>query len=419
MNDEPLVIGPFDQLLSMDHLPIGGPIKDDQLEILKESGLVVQGEQILEIGFFNQLKNKYSNCFFLDYPAVALPGWIDSHTHICFAGSRASDYALRLSGKTYQEIAAAGGGILDSVKQTREAKQDELIDLTIQRAKRQLQKGITTCEVKSGYGLTLQDEIKMLEVIQKASNLQPIDLIPTCLAAHICPPEFSNPSEYLEYLIAKLFPLLKEHNLTQRIDIFVESGAFSTQEAKNYLQAAKKEGFQVCVHADQFSRGGAILAAEVGALSADHLEVSEREDFVSLCRSGTIPIVLPGASLGLGLPFPRVREMLDAGLPVVIASDWNPGSAPMGNLLTEAAILGAYQKLTMAETIAAMTSRAARALALNDRGVLKAGMRADCSIFACKDYREILYHQGSLKPKNVIVKGKIWTFSHANIREIL
>lgn len=419
MSATPYLVGPFTQLLSMDHLPPYGPIKDEELEIFNAYAIAFQGHEIIEIGPFERLRKQYSRCHFLDFPAVALPGWIDSHTHLCFAGSRAADYALRLKGKSYQEIAAAGGGILDTVARTRAASKEELLQLTIQRAKKQLRFGITTCEVKSGYGLSVEEEVKMLEVIREASRWQPIELIPTCLAAHVCAPEFSSSRAYLDSIVEKLFPLLKQHNLTNRIDIFVEHGAYSIEEARSYLEFAKKAGFSICLHADQFSRGAAALAAELKALSADHLEMSEGQDFALLYRSGTIPIVLPGSSLGLGLPFARAREMLDAGLPVVIASDWNPGSAPMGNLLMEAAILGAYQKLTVAETFAGMTNRAAKALGLHDRGLLKAGMRADCVIYPCADYREILYHQGSMTPKAVIAQGQLWEASDASIRQVV
>lgn len=419
MNETPFIIGPFTQLLTMDHLPPQGPIADEDLKIFKGSALAIQGKRIIEIGPFEKLKTRYPRCHGLDFPAVALPGWIDSHTHLCFAGSRSSDYAQRLSGKSYQEIAASGGGILDTVKRTRNATKTELLQLTLQRAKRQLQLGITTCEVKSGYGLSVEEEIKILEVIRDASAQQPVELIPTCLAAHLKAPEFSSNSAYLTYLIDDLFPLLKQRQLTNRIDIFVEKGAFSVQEARKYLYAAKEAGFTLCLHADQFSRGGAALAAELNALSADHLEASQEEDFALLLQANTISIVLPGSSLGLGHPFARARKMLDAGLSVAIASDWNPGSAPMGNLAVQAALLGISEKLTLAETLAGVTLRAARALALHDRGILKAGMRADCAIFPCSDYREILYQQGSLAPKMIIAQGTVWEAMDATIRKVL
>lgn len=400
------LIGPFVQLLTMDHLPINGPLKDSQLEIVENGGVVVEEGIIKEIGQYNELKKKKIPHDEIPYPAVLLPGLIDAHTHICFAGSRAKDYALRVSGVSYQEIAQQGGGIIDTVRKTRAASQDELTSLMLERTKRLLKNGVTTCEVKSGYGLTFEDEIKMLEVIGRLGQMQPVTLVSTCLAAHIIPPEFKSGKEYLSFLIKKLLPIVKEKRLSKRVDIFIEKGAFSPDEALYYLKAAREMGFSICIHADQFTRGGAQVAAQIKAVSADHLEMSVDEDFLALSRSVTIPIVLPGASMGLGMPFAPARKMLDEGLSVVLASDWNPGSAPMGNLLLEAAVIGAAEKLTMAETFASMTVRAAKALELDDRGVIKKGMRADFVAYPCDDYREILYHQGSLIPSDVFVKGE-------------
>jgi imidazolonepropionase len=404
-----ILIGPFSQILTMDKLAAAGPLSDQDLEIIPEAGVRVSDGCIIEIDQFQRMKNSEDDLFFIETPSVLLPGFIDAHTHICFNGSRSSDYALRLRGATYQEIAAKGGGILDTVRKTRIASKEELILLLLERSSRLAQLGITTCEVKSGYGLTLADEIKILEAIREAAARQPIDLIPTCLAAHTTPWEFSSSGEYLNYLSSHLLPLLAEQALCHRIDIFVDEHAFSIEQSKKYLKDAKEQGFTILLHADQFSRGGAQLAAEVHALSADHLECSIIEDFTALQKSGVIPIVLPGSSLGLGTSFAPARKILNAHLPLVIASDWNPGSAPMGNLLTEAAILGAAEKLTMAETLAALTVRASKALELTNLGVLEAGMLADMIAFPCKDYREILYHQGSLKPHLVFKKGyNLW-----------
>lgn len=405
MNDNTL-IGPFKQLLTMNKLEPAGALSDNDLEIIVDGAIAISKDGfITAIGSFNRMQKDYHLFSPIHSPAVALPGLIDSHTHLCFAGSRAADYARRLSGVSYNEIAKQGGGILDTVTKTRLASEDDLTALLLKRSKKLLAQGITTCEVKSGYGLSVDDELKILKAIQKASLLQPVELIATCLAAHVLPPEFSDGKSYLKSIIAELFPLLLNHNLTKRIDIFVEENAFTVAEAREYLTAAKENGFAICLHADQFSRGGALLAAELSALSADHLEVSTTEDFKALAKANVIPIALPGASLGLGLPFPKARQMLDAGLPLVIASDWNPGSAPMGQLLLQAAVLGAAEHLSLAETLAAITVRAARALALNDRGYLAVGKRCDLAVFPCHDFREILYRQGSLHPCAVYTQG--------------
>lgn len=401
-----MLLGPFTQLLTMDAMPSAGPLQDEQLEIIPEGGVRVDGGVITEIGIYREMRRP-SDVPTEGLPAhcVALPAFIDAHTHICFAGSRARDYALRVSGVTYQQIAAAGGGILDTVKQTRKASKDQLVSLLIARTETLLKQGVATCEVKSGYGLTVDDEVKQLEAIRQAAGLCPIDLVPTCLAAHTRPPEFTSNCEYLQFLVENLFPVLKERRLTNRIDIFVDDHAFTCEEARTYLQAAKAAGFSICVHADQFDSRGSELAAEVKALSADHLEHTDKKGAVALKKGGVIPVVLPGATLGLGTPFPPARMLLDEGLPLAIASDWNPGSAPMGYLLAQAAFLGAAQKLTMAETLAAITIRAAGALGLSDRGVLKVGRLADIAVYDGSDYRDILYHQGAKLPKLMFKRG--------------
>lgn len=403
--NEPFLIGPISKLLTMDNLPEKGCIADYQLKILIDVGIVIKDGIIDKIDTYALLKNYFPNKHIIDYPAVALPGFIDCHTHLCFAGSRAKDYALRLGGMNYRQIAANRGGILESVRKTRKASKQELVQLLLQRTKLMKEWGVTTCEVKSGYGLSVDSEVKILETIREASSLQPLELIPTCLAAHIKPPEFKSSKLYLDYLVAELFPILKQRNLTKRIDIFVDDSAFSVEEARSYLLSAKEQGFDIILHIDQFSRGDAVLAAELHAQSADHLEQSRSQDFEILAEADVHAVVLPGASLGLGIPFSSVRQMLDNGLSVAIASDWNPGSAPMGNLLVAASLLGMAEKLSMAETLAGLTVRAAKALGLNDRGCIKPGLRGDIIIFPCNDYREILYQQGLLKPKTVLIRG--------------
>lgn len=390
------LLGPFSQIVTLRHLPLAGPIQDSQLEIITDGGIVTNQGIIEWIGPYKTAPGDVDEHIVTRTPTVVLPGLIDCHTHICFAGTRARDYALRLSGVTYQEIASRGGGILDTVNQTRNATLDELVEGIVHRTKILASRGVTTSEVKSGYGLSVEHELKMLRAIKLAKERSPIDLIPTCLGAHTKPKEFSSHKEYLDYLVAELLPVVKQENLADRIDIFVEKEAFTGDAARDYLLAAKKMGFSLTIHADQFTVGGTALAAEVGARSAEHLEVSGKSEIEAMVKGKVIPVVLPGATLGLGLPFAPARMILDAGLPMAIASDWNPGSAPMGNLLLQAALLGAAQKLTMAETLAGVTYRAANALGLADRGEIEVGKRADFAYFPTSDYREILYHQGLL-----------------------
>jgi len=389
-------------------MPLRGALSDEQLEVIPNGGILVADGKILAVGNFEELKRSYnpSEIDRLNTAYVAFPGLIDVHTHICWAGSRANDYAMRLAGKTYLEIAASGGGIWDTVQKTRSASMDELVELTASRANQLLKQGVTTIEVKSGYGLTVEFELKLLETIRKANDKTSAELISTCLAAHIFPKDFKgDASEFLKEILKKLLPEIKYLKLSKRVDIFIDQGAFSVTTAKEYLLKANELGFDLVIHGDQFSTGVARLANEVGALSIDHLEAADENEIAILARGNTIPVALPGASLGLGEPFAPARKLLDAGTSLVIASDWNPGSAPMGNLLAEAAILGAKEKLTMAETWAALTFRAASALNLNDRGILKSGNLADIAAFKTDNYKEILYQQGRMKPEKVWKNG--------------
>lgn len=405
------LIGPITQVLTLDKLPLKAALKDEQLEILGNAGILIEGEKIFEIGDFETLKTKAkrlgTELIELKGDHVAVPGFVDCHTHICFGGSRARDFAMRNSGKTYLEIAEAGGGIWDTVTQSRNLSLEELAEKTSKNANRHLSEGVTTIEVKSGYGLSIEEELKMLRAIQKAKVSTSADLIPTCLAAHMKPRDFADSNnEYLAKISEQLFPILKAEKLSNRIDAFVEKSSFSTEEIKPYFQKAKDLGFDITVHADQFSPGGSEVAILFGAKSADHLEASTEKEIRELAKSGVIAVALPGASLGLGCAFTPARKILDQGGALAIASDWNPGSAPMGDLLTQASILATFEKLSTAEVFAGITFRAAAALGLEDRGRLKAGLLADFCLFPTSNYQEILYQQGAMKPVQVWKKGK-------------
>ena len=395
------LIGPFSQILPLSGLPLKGTLKDSQLQVISQGGIVTEAGLIVAIGGFEELTKQYPSAKVQEIEGenVLLPGFIDCHTHICFAGSRAADYAMRNEGRSYQEIAAAGGGIWDSVTQTRKASEIELTELLVKRTNRHFNDGITTIEVKSGYGLSVNEELKQLRAIKAASCRTKASLVATCLAAHIKPKDFEGgEKEYLDQIVNELLPVIKEENLALRVDIFIEKNAFNCNAAFNYLSRAKQLGFNITVHADQFTTGGSEVAVKAGAVSADHLEASGDKEINRLAKSDTVAVALPGASLGLGMPYTPARKLLDAGACVAIASDWNPGSAPMGNLLMQAAVLGAAQKLSNAEVFAGLTFRAAKALNLRDRGALIAGLRADLQVYPINDYREILYHQGSLRP---------------------
>lgn len=401
------LIGPFTQLLPLSGLPLKGALTDEQLIIIEDGGILVSDNSIIEVGTFKDLKKKADLIEYVEDETVCLPGFIDAHTHICFAGSRAHDYAMRNAGKSYLEIAKAGGGIWDTVTKTRAASENQLISGIIERSETRLKHGVTTLEVKSGYGLSVHEELKMLRAIKKASKVTSQDIIPTCLAAHMKPKDWKDSAtSYLEELSLHLFPVLKAEGLTNRIDAFIEESAFSPNEILPYFEQAKKMGFDITVHADQFTTGGSAVAIEVGAISADHLEASGTTEIIQLAQSQTIAVALPGASIGLGCNFTPARQILDHGGALAIASDHNPGSAPMGDLLTQAAILGTFEKLSNTEVLAGITYRAAAALNLVDRGSLKTGNKADFVVFPTANYNEITYHQGQLKPSSVWKNGR-------------
>jgi len=403
------IIGSFAQIVTLRGLDLRGSIADDKLEILRDCAILIEDEKISALGKIDELqeKNPTAEVEFISPNSVLLPGFVDVHTHICFAGSRALDYSLRSQGKSYLEIAQNGGGIWSTVEKTRAATLETLADLTASRAARHLREGVTTIEVKSGYGLNVEQELKMLRAIKIAKSRTRAELIPTCLAAHMKPKDFSGSnSDYLNYVASELLPVVASEQLATRVDIFIEQTAFSENEARDYLQKVKDFGFEIAIHADQFSKGGSKLAVEFSAVSADHLEVSSDAEIQALAKSNTVAVALPNSSYGLGIyEMTPARKLLNAGAILAIASDWNPGSAPMGDLLCGAALFGMREKLSTAEIFSALTFRAAKALNLNDRGCIEKNMLADFQAFPTNDFREILYHQGKMKPFAVFKKG--------------
>ncbi len=407
------LIGPFSQMLTMEGLPLNGPLSDKRLRIVENGGIVLEAHKIIQVLDQSAFETTISDSAVYDMISIAedsvlIPGLVDSHTHICYGGSRADDYARRLRGESYLEIAKKGGGILSTVTKTREASEELLKQKLIDRAKTHIKRGITTCEVKSGYGLSLESELKMLRVINQLSQNEKLpELIPTCLSAHVKPKEFEKHPDYLNFILKEILPRIKAEQLSQRVDIFVEEETFAAEMSIGFANQAKTMGFDIIIHADQFSSGGSKVAAAVSAISADHLEASADEDLEHLKTANVIATVLPGASMGLGVSYAPARKILDKGLSLVIASDWNPGSAPMGDLLMQASVLGVFEKLTLCETLAGISVRAANALNLNDRGTLTPGAKADMIAFPCNNYREIFYNQGSLKPKQIWKNGQL------------
>lgn len=406
-----ILIGPFKQLYPLSGLSTRGALNDNQLHSISIGGIVMESGKIVELGSYKKLKERHggsSKLICINDDCICLPGFIDCHTHIAFAGERSEDFALRNAGASYLDIASAGGGIWSTVKQTREISFNQLVSRITKHAFMLIRQGITTIEVKSGYGLTIDQEVKILRAIKQANKELPIDLISTCLAAHIRPQDFNGtPEQYLTDLVSHLFPILKREGLTSRIDAFVEQSAFSVKEIQPYLQCAKEMGFTITLHADQFTTGGSQLACSLEAISADHLEASTEKEIQLLGTASTTAVALPGASLGLGMEFAPCRKLLDAGATLAIASDWNPGSAPMGQLMTQATILASAQKLTNTELFASLTFRSAKALDLTDRGTLIPGSRANFNVYKTDSIHAIPYFQGALLPKQVWANGQL------------
>ena len=326
---------------------------------------------------------------------LLVPGLVDCHTHLCFGGWRGDEFEMRLQGATYQEIAAAGGGIASTVAATRAADKKELKDKAARALDGMLGLGVTTVECKSGYGLDSENEIKQLEVYLELDDTHAVDLVPTFLGAHIVPPEYRDDREsYLRLLIEELIPRVAENGLAQFCDAFVEEGAYTIDEARRIFEAAKAYGLGIKVHADQLSDGGgAKLAAEMGAVSAEHLEYINAEGIDSLARSSTVAVSLPLDSLYLGEPYLPAERFLAAGVPVAVATDFNPGSAPSYHLPFAMTLACLNQGMTPQEVLNGATSIAARAIGRNDHiGSLLPGYQADFALIDTPSLNQWLYN---------------------------
>jgi imidazolonepropionase len=341
---------------------------------------------------------------------VVLPGFVDAHAHPVFGGNRVDEFELRARGASYEEIAASGGGIRSTVRKTRAAGEDELFAQAQSRLAQILRCGTTTIEAKSGYGLTTNDELKMLRVIRRLNEQGPIEFVPTFLGAHALPEEFSGRmAEYIELIAAEMIPEVVRQGLAESCDIFCESGYFDGAAARRILGAAKAAGLKLRMHADQLTNsGGAALAAELRAVTADHLEQTEEDGIAAMKSAGVQPVLLPGSVYALGKTrYPKARAMIDAGLAVVLATDFNPGSSPTPSIPMVLSLAATQMKMTPAEGITAATINAAYSLGRGEQiGSLEVGKLANFSVCSCADYREIAYWFGLPQIEQVYVRGR-------------
>jgi imidazolonepropionase len=383
-----------------------------ELLIRKNVAILIEGKIIKEISSFRTLRRKFPEAKLLDgQKCWALPGYVDPHTHPVFNKTREEEFEMRIRGESYEEIARKGGGIRNSVRVFRQASFDKLAELTYARIKEFLHYGTTTIEAKSGYGLSLEDELKSLRILKKVAEILPITIVPTFLGAHEVPDEFQHHREsYIDLITKEMIPAVAEENLAEFCDVFTEENVFSIAESEKILRAAQDHGLQSKMHADELSSlGGAELAAKLGAISADHLLMVSREGIRAMKKAGVIPVLLPGTAFFLGKSqYAPAREMIDAGLPVALATDYNPGSSFTQNMSLILSIACTHMRMLPSETIWASTLNSARAINRHDiAGSLEAGKHADIMLMDVPNYQYIPYHYGMNHVRAVIRHGEV------------
>jgi imidazolonepropionase len=380
-----------------------------ELGIIRDGGMIVRDGKIDSVGSSNEIERNAGDAEIVDAGGrVVLPGFVDAHTHLVFAGNRIDDFERRARGETYEQIAKAGGGIWSTVEKTRAASDVDLLGQAKKHAQWFLCRGTTTVEAKSGYGLTLEDELKILRVMQKVNAETPLEVAPTFLGAHAVPREMQA-EDYVDLLIDEMLPRVASEKLAEFCDVFCEPGYFDLEQSRKILMAAKQAGLKLRMHADQLTNsGGAKLAAELKATTADHLEKADEQGIAALKSAGVQPVLLPGSVYALGSTgYPRAREMIEAGLAVVLATDFNPGSSPTPSMPMILSLACTQMKMSPAEAITASTINAAYSLDRGDKiGSLEPGKLANFAIFDCEDYRELAYWFGISQLDSVYVKGE-------------
>jgi len=386
---------------------VGSDMSD--LAIIHDGGMLITDGKIDIVGSSDRIERNASSAEIIDAGGrVVLPGFVDAHTHLVFAGNRLDDFERRARGETYEQIAKAGGGIWSTVEKTRAASGDELFAQAQKHTEWFLRCGTTTVEAKSGYGLTVEDELKILRVMSRLNEETPLEIVPTFLGAHAVPREM-DADEYIELVIDEMLPRIATEKLAEFCDVFCERGYFDVKQSRRILTAARELGLRLRIHADQLtSSGGAKLAAELEATTADHLEKTDEQGIAAMKSVGVQPVLLPGSVYALGsTDYPRAREMIETGLAVVLATDFNPGSSPTPSMPMILSVACTQMKMSPAEATTAATINAAYSLSRGSNiGSLERGKLANFSIFDCQDYREIAYWFGIPRTHSVYLRGK-------------
>lgn len=381
-----------------------------KIGVLENHSIIIEDDLIKDLIPNNSIdKNNYDQVIDAKNKIV-LPGLIECHTHTAFAGNRSDEFRMKLQGVRYEDIAKQGGGINATVKAVRESSLEKLVEIISPRIDYFISQGITTLEIKSGYGLSFYDEIKLLQTLKHLNSKYSIDIIPTFLGAHTYPPEYNNDHEkYLEIIIDELIPYITEHNLAVFCDAFCESTAFNAEEVESVFIKAKTAGLKLKLHTDQFnSIGGLDVALNLDAISADHLEVIKESDVVKFENSETTAVLLPGVSFFLDYGYAPARKLIDNNAIVALATDYNPGSSHIANLNLIMSLASLKMGMTIEETISAVTINAAKALDVQEQvGSVEIGKKADLAIINTKHYSDIVYSVGKNLNTTTIKNGEI------------
>ena len=405
-----LLIHNISQLPIVPPGPVTGSAQGE-VERITDAAVLIEGDRITRFGPQADVAAPPGTDRLDAQGGCVIPGLIDCHTHTVFAGTRENEFTKRLEGKSYAQIAKEGGGIRVTVEAVRNATCDQLVELALPRLERMRAGGVTTVEIKSGYGLTVNDELKMLQAIAKLRALQPIELVSSYLAAHTTPAEFAGrPDEYLDMVLADdVLARIRDESLAEFCDVFCDDIAFGYDQSMRVLTTCKKFGLTPRLHADQIAQIGASrLAGEVQAVSADHLEVIDDAGIAAMKAAGTVAVLLPGCSFFLNVEQAPARRLIDAGLPVAIATDYNPGSSMIESLTLCMAIGCVQMRMTPTEALVGATANAAVALGRNDRlGAIQPGFQANLVVLDVDNHDRLMYEPGRNCVRHVIVRGQV------------